>query len=227
MLTTYFRNACFFVHPVVKTSTSISPLHHHRGTAAGCLWGSTTQQQQPRGLLGNTLNHTTFNSGTMAQPPLGLPHCWCLFSQSLPFPETIWGILHMKAKANFGASGLLWLNAWLTSQGTRLLRVEDVQPTTIIWCQIPVNTKGTITSSQYERSLEVCVWSVMRITPETVSKQEGRVIQTWCLWQKKATFPDAGTLLTRIPSARLLLALPLHMWWIYLTSTEAGRWFGQ
>lgn len=202
MSTIYLRNACFFIHPVVKTATGISPLHHCRGIAAGFLWRSSTQQQEPRGLWDNTRNHITFNSGTMTQPPLGLPRCWCLFSQLPPFPEPIWGFLHMKAKANFRSSGLLKVTE-LTSQGARLLRVLVVQSTTTDWCQIQVNERGTITYSHYEHSLEVCVWSGTRITYDTVSKQEGRVIRTRWLSQRKHHF-QMQEHFTQTPSAHLL-----------------------
>lgn len=63
-----------------------------------------------------------------------------------------------------------------------------------------------ITYSLYEHSLEVCVRSVTRISYGTVGKQEGSH-KDMVATTEKAVFPDAGSLLTQIPSSHLLFQL--------------------
>lgn len=181
----YVRNACFFVHPVVKRVTGISLLHHCRSTAADCLGRSTTQQQEPRGLWDNPLNDMTLTGRTMALPPLRLPCYWCLFSQPPPFPEQIWGFLHMEIKTNFRSSELLKKVTELPAKGV------TVSASCAAHCHSLMPNASIQQRDNYLKSLWAftkCVWSVNRITYETVGKQKGRVLRPRCLWQRKQHF---------------------------------------
>lgn len=92
----------------VKAATDISPLHHCRGTAAGHLRRSTTQEEEPRGQWDNTPDHVTFKSGTVTQEPLGLPPTFLV--SLLPvtsFPRTNLRLFTHGGKSKFGVLGIV------------------------------------------------------------------------------------------------------------------------
>ena len=190
---------------------------------------STTQQQEPRGLWDSTLNLIAFNSGTMTQPPLGLPPSWCLFSQSLPFPEPIWGILHIKAKVNFGSSGLLKKVAECTTYQPRDKTAKSAG------CAVHYHNLMPNTSKEQRDNYLQSLWAFTRSLCVV-----GNQNHLWNWASKRAESQGQGgydressisrcgnTVNLDSFSPSLLLALPLHMWWNYPTSIEAGRWFGQ